>query len=304
MSVRIHDMLNEVSVLSLRCFVAVVQTHSFSSAARQLRVTPSAITKHVQRLENAVNVALFHRTTRRISVTDAGERFYNQCLGILAQIDSVAATMVSERELSGHLRITAPPSYVATVLGPNLHQFLEDHPGISLDVMVTSATPNLIRDRIDVAIALQEGPETKLTHILLAASPRAICASPAYIERRGMPETPEDLHRHECLSGRFSELAEPWTLRQDGEWQAINVRSRLFSDSGDLLRKACLMGAGIGNFYFFHVREDIAQGRLVRVLAEYESKPKNIYAVIPHRQLVRPQSEAFIEFARSVTSLS
>lgn len=302
MSVVIRDVLNEVSVLSLRCFVAVVQTHSFSSAARQLRVSPSAITKHVQRLETAVNVALFHRTTRRISVTEAGERFYTQCLGILAQIDSLAATMVSERELSGHLRVTAPPSYAATLLGPNLHRFLEEHPGMSLDVVVSSATPDLIRDRIDVAIALQERPETKLTHILLAASPRAICASPAYVERRGVPRTPDELHDHACLSARFSELAEPWTLRQDGEWRTINVRSRLFSDSGDLLRKACLMGAGLGNFYAFHVQEDIAGGRLVQVLADYESKPKNIYAVIPHRQLVRPQTEAFIEFARSLSS--
>jgi len=296
-----NGMLNEASILSLRCFVAVVETQSFSSAARQLRLAPSSVTKHVQLLEKAVNVALVHRTTRRISVTDAGERFYEQCIAILAQIDSAAAVMVAERELSGHLRVTAPPSFAATALGPHIHEFLEDHPGLSVDVMVTSATPDLIRDRIDVAITLQEEPESKLAHFVLAASPRAICASPGYVRRHGMPRRPEDLDRHECISGRFSELAEAWMLRKGGgDWRSVHVRSRLLSDNGDLLRQACLMGAGIGNFYAFHVRADIEAGRLVRVLPDYESKPKNVYAVIPHRQIVRPQTKAFIEFVRAL----
>jgi DNA-binding transcriptional LysR family regulator len=291
-----NGMLNDASILSLRCFVAVVETQSFSSAARQLRLAPSSVTKQVQLLENALSVALVHRTTRRISVTDAGERFYEQCIAILAQIDSAAAVMVAERALSGHLRVTAPPSFAATALGPHLHEFLAGHPGLSVDVMVSSATPDLIRDRIDVAITLQEEPESKLAHFLLAESPRALCASPGYVERFGMPEHPRDLDRHECISGRFSELAEAWLLRKGGDWQAVHVRSRLLSDNGDLLRQACLKGSGIGNFYLFHVLADLDAGRLLRVLPGYESKPKNIYAVIPHRQIVRPQTRAFIEF--------
>lgn len=297
-----QGMLNDASILSLRCFVAVAETQSFTSAARQLRLAPSSVTKHVQLLEGAVNVALVHRTTRRISVTDAGERFYDQCLAILAQVDSAAAVMVTERQLSGHLRVTAPPSLATTALSPHIHEFLAEHPGLSVDVMVTSAKPNLIRDRIDVAITLQEEPESKLAHFLLAPSPRALCASPAYVRRRGLPATPEELHRHDCISGRFSELAEACVLRRDDEWQIVNLQSRLLSDNGELLRQACLMGAGIGNFYYFHVRRDLEQGRLLRVLPDYEPKPKNIYAVIPHRQLIRPQTKAFIEFVRRITA--
>jgi DNA-binding transcriptional LysR family regulator len=296
-------MLNDASILSLRCFVAVVETQSFSSAARQLRLAASSVTKHVQLLENAIGVALVHRTTRRISVTDAGERFYDQCLGILAQIDSAAAVMIAERSLSGHLRVVAPPSFAATLLGPHLHEFLADHPGLSIDVMVSSATPDLIRDRIDVAITLQEEPESKLAHFVLAESPRVLCAAPSYVERFGMPEEPRDLDQHECISGRFSELAEAWMLRKDGDWLAWHVRSRLLSDNGDLLRQACLMGSGIGNFYQFHVQTDLDAGRLQRVLPHYESKPKNIYAVIPHRQIVRPQTRAFIEFTKQIVAV-
>jgi DNA-binding transcriptional LysR family regulator len=293
-----NGMLNNASIISLRCFAAVVETQSFSSASRQLRLAASSVTKHVQLLEQALGVALVHRTTRRISVTDAGERFYDQCLGILAQIDTATAIMVAERALSGHLRVTAPPSFAATLLGPNLHEFLAEHAELSVDVIVTSATPDLIRDRIDVAITLQEEPESKLAHFVLARSPRAICASPEYIARRGMPLEPNELEQHECISGRFSQLAEAWQLRKAGDWQAVHVRSRLLSDNGDLLRQACLMGSGIGNFYEFHVLDDLERGRLIRVLPGYESKPKNIYAVIPHRQIVRPQTKAFIEFTR------
>jgi DNA-binding transcriptional LysR family regulator len=159
-------LLNNASILSLRCFAAVVETQSFSSAARQLRLAPSSVTKHVQLIEKAVNVALVHRTTRRVSVTDAGERFYDQCLAILGQVDSAAAVMAAEKEVSGHLRVTAPPSFVAAVLGPRIPEFLHAHPGLSLDVTVSSAMPDLIRARIDVAVMLGESPQSKLTHFL------------------------------------------------------------------------------------------------------------------------------------------
>jgi DNA-binding transcriptional LysR family regulator len=238
-------MLNDASILSLRCFVAVIETQSFTAAARQLQVVPSSVTKHVQLLENEVNVALVHRTTRRISVTEAGERFYEQCLAILQQVDSALAVTVAERELGGHLRVVSPPSFAAAFLGPHLHEFLNGHPRLSVDVIVTSGTPNVVRDRIDVAIAIQSEPESKLAHLLLAACPRVMCASPSYVQRYGMPRNHHDLERHECIASRFSELTEAWVLRRQREWQTVNVRGRLLSDNGDLLRQACIEGAGI-----------------------------------------------------------
>ncbi len=289
--------INEASFLSLRCFVAVVETQSFSAAARQLQVAPSSVTKHIQLLEGVVGVALFHRTTRRMAVTEAGERFYDQCLNILAQIDSATAAMAADQDLTGHLRVTAPPSFAAAALGPHIHEFLQAHPGIAVDLIVTSDTPDLIGDRIDIAIAVQDQPETKLPHLLLAACPRVLCASPGYVARHGMPATPDDLDGHHCISGRFSDLAETWHLEHEGGSTGVRVASSLLSDSGELLRQACVNGAGIGNFYFFHVRADLAAGRLVPVLAGYEPRARNIYAIIPHRQIVRPQTRAFIAFA-------
>ena len=293
--------LNDASIIALRCFVAVVETHSFSSAARQLRLAPSSVTKHVKMLEAALGSALVHRTTRLVSVTDAGESFYERCVAILTEIDNAAAMIASERQLSGHLRVVAPPSFAASILGPNLHLFLQDHPAMSVDVIVTSATPNLIRDRIDVAIALENDPKSKLAHMLLTPCSRVLCASPAYIAAHGEPNSPEDLQAHDCIASRFSDLAEDWVLRRNGNWDAINIHSRLLSDNGELLRQACLRAAGIGNFYRFHVQEDLRSGRLVQVLRDFEVKPKNVYAVLPHRQMMRPQAKAFVEFARKLS---
>jgi DNA-binding transcriptional LysR family regulator len=294
-----NDLLNDVSVLSLRCFMAVVETQSFSSAARQLRISASSVTKNVQLLERSLKVALVYRTTRRISVTEPGERFYDQCRDILASIDGAAA-VVSTKDIAGSLRVTSPPSFTAAVLGPHIHEFLTAHKSIALDVLVTSAVPDLVRDRIDVAIILQEAPQSKLAHFLLGSSERAICASPSYLQRCGVPMVPSDLMSHECLSGRFSELAETWNVSREGDWEGLNISSRLLSDNGDLLRQSCVLGAGLGNFYLFHVKDDLENGRLVRVLSDFTVMPKNIYAVIPHRQLVRPQTKAFIDFVRGL----
>jgi DNA-binding transcriptional LysR family regulator len=293
-----NQILNNVSMLSLRCFVAVIETQSFSSAARQLRVAPSSVTKHVQSIESAVNVALVHRTTRRISVTEAGERFYEQCLAILNQIDSAWASIGAEKQLSGHLRVTAPPSFAAAFLGPQLPQFMREHPAISIDVNVTSDTVDLIRNRIDVAISLREEPHTKLTHFWLASCALNLCASPDYLARRGQPRQPGDLLEHECFAGRHSDLAESWTLGRNGAWQVINPRFKLLSDNGDLLRQACIGGAGIGAFYDFHVQDDLREGRLIRVLPQFDPPSRNIFATIPHKKIIRPQAKAFIDFVQ------
>lgn len=293
--------LNDATVLSLRSFVAVVETQSFSSAARQLRVAPSSVTKHIQMLETSVRVPLVHRTTRRVSVTDAGDRFYHQCLTILAQVDRATAAMAPDLELSGTVRVCAPPSLASVILAPNLHRFLDAHPALCVDLLITSALPDPVRDRVDIAFLIQEEPQTKLPHLLIAPAPRVLCASPQYLSAHGVPRTIGDLAEHRALRSHFSQVVETWFLRsaRDG-WTAIQPKTQLLSDNGEVLRQACLAAAGITMLYAFHVEADLAAGRLVRVLPEIEPKPRSIYAVMPHRQLVRPQITAFVAFAHSL----
>jgi len=293
-------LLNEISVLSLRCFVAVVETESFSSAARQLRIAPSTVTKHIKLIERAVQVALVHRTTRRISITDAGARFYEQCLAIMVEVDRATESLAQEQVLRGQLRVSAPPAFASGIFGVRLPEFLALHTGLVLDVMVSSNTPDLVRSRIDVAITFGEVPPTKLTHTEIISCSMVLCASPDYLATAGVPPNPTQLVDHACLSARFGERAEGWPMQVGTQWQIVKVNSRLLSDNGELLRTACLAGAGIGLFYEFHVRDDLMSGRLIEILADYKFRPKNLYATIPNHRIVRPQARAFLTFLEAI----
>lgn len=290
------NFLDQTSVLSLRCFVAVVNANSFSSAARQLRMAPSSVTKHLQLLERATGAALVHRTTRRISVTDAGEAFYQRCIEILQQLEGAIAGISGEQSVGGHLRVTAPPSFASSVVAPGLLRFLDMYPGATVDLCVNSDIPDLVRERVDVAIFIGEELPTKQAQLMLAESPPVLCASPEYLKRHGAPVTLNDLERHRCLCARFSEVADNWHLKVGNSWKSIRPNAVLLSDNGDALRKACLASAGIGNFYRFHVAEDLATGRLVEVLPQHPVRPKKIYAILPHRHMIRPLVRGFTSF--------
>ncbi|WP_218509046.1 LysR family transcriptional regulator [Variovorax sp. dw_308] len=292
------DFLNQASVLSLRCFVAVVNANSFSTAARQLRMAPSSVTKHLQLLERATGAALVHRTTRRISVTDAGEAFYARCVDILEQLEGAVAGIAGEQAAGGHLRVTAPPSFASAVLAPGLPRFLEQHPGATVDLVVSSDVPDLVRERVDLAIFIGDELPTKQAQVVLAEGPQVLCASPAYLKAHGTPLSLADLEQHRCLCPRFSEVAETWHLRSGKEWQSMRPNAVLLSDNGDALRSACIAGAGIGNFYRFHVAEGLAKRTLVEVLPQHPLRAKTIYAVLPHRHMIRPLVRGFTAFLR------
>jgi len=292
------DYLNQASVLSLRCFVAVVNANSFTAAARQLRMAPSSVTKHLQLLERATGAALVHRTTRRITVTDAGEAFYGRCVDILEQLEGAVAGIAGQQAAGGHLRVTAPPSFASAVVAPGLPRFYELHPRATVDLVVNSDVPDLVRERVDVAIFIGEELPTKQAQVMLAESPQVLCASPNYLQVRGTPQSVDDLEHHRCLCPRFSEVAETWHFQVGSDLKAVRPNAVLLSDNGDALRSACRSVAGIGNFYRFHVGKDLARGTLVEVLPRFPLRSKTIYAVLPHRNLIRPLVRAFTAFLR------
>ena len=300
MSTLSQGLLNDVRVISLRCFAAVVETRSFSSAARQLRLSASSVTKHIHALEASLGVALVHRTTRQVSVTEAGEHLYRSCLAVLVQIDNAAGPLVGESRLEGHLRIVAPPAFAVTILGPRIPDFLTEHPRLTIDVFVSSSTPDLIRERLDLAITLREAQESKQPHLQLGAIARVLCASAAYTERCGLPRRIEDLQHHDCIASRFTQRADVWELKTGTRFRSARIRPRLLSDNGELQKQACLHGAGIGAFYEFHVRQDLMEGRLLRVLPQHETRPHKLYVSMPHREIVRPQARAFIDFLKGL----
>lgn len=292
--------LDNAGILSLRILVAVADSGSFSATGRQLRLSASAVTNHVLSLERMLGVALFHRTTRTVSITPAGERFYKKARQILDQVDEALHDVAPGARLTGHIRVTAPPSFAMTIIAPNLGAFFEANPGISVDFIVSSAKPNMIADRIDVAFLLREAMEGNFASELIAENPRAFCASPSYLEKHGIPEGPEELSHHLCLGNMVAARAEPWAVRDGKTTRLVSVKGPLVADNGEMLRSACLSGAGIGNFYRFHINDDLENGRLVEVLARYQPDTNRTYAVTPHREMVRPLAQIFINFVKDV----
>jgi DNA-binding transcriptional LysR family regulator len=200
---------------------------------------------------------------------EAGEQLFDSCLLILAQIDSATGSLVEESRLEGHLRVVVPPAFSTSILGPSMPEFLAEHPKLSIDVFLSSGTPDLIRDRLDLGLTIRDEPESKLPHLFPGECPRVLCASPAYLKEHGAPRSLEELQRHDCVASRLSQRAEVWEFRSGSSTRSVSVRIRMLSDNGEFQRQACLQGAGIGWFYEFHVRRDLEQGSLKRVLVNH-----------------------------------
>ncbi|WP_188052299.1 LysR family transcriptional regulator [Aureimonas fodinaquatilis] len=292
--------LDETPLSALRIFRAVVDAEGYSAAARHMKVSVSSVSKTVSALERALGAALLFRTTRKVSVTEAGLRFYEHCLTILKEVDSVAVAQADG--MRGHLRISAPPSVASELLGPGLRSFLAAHPHLKVDLFVTSALPDIVKDRIDVALVLRGWPEVKMANRLVARLSRVLCASPGYLEEKGAPATASDLLQHTCLVSLIGGKADPWVLGRGGRRTAVPIDPVLSCDNGDMLRSACVAGMGIANLYEFYARRDLVSGTLVRVLPQDQQDPVGLYAILPHREIVRSPASALLDHLESLVS--
>jgi DNA-binding transcriptional LysR family regulator len=285
--------LDETSISSLRIFKAVVDADGYSAAARQMKLSVSSVSKTVSTLERAMGVALLFRTTRKVSVTEAGRAFYARCIAILEEVD--AASFSDTDGMRGHLRVSAAPSVASEILGPGLRTFMDAHPHLKVDLFVTSALPDIVKDRVDVALVLREWPEVKMANRLVARLDRILCASPGYLAARGAPSDPLDLQQHVCLVSLIAGAPDPWVLSYAGGRKSVPIDAALSCDNGDMLRLACTEGIGVANLYAFHAIRHLQSGELVRVLPGCEQEPVGLYAVLPHREIVRSPATAFMD---------
>lgn len=288
---RFNFPLDNISLKSLRIYVAVVDTASFSETARQFRVSVSVISKQISLLEEGMGAALLLRTTRTVTTTEAGKEFYKQCLSILRLVNQATAS-----QAAGHIRISVAPSISSAILNPHMGRFFADNPDITIDFFVTSALPDIIKERIDVSIVLREWPGVKLNHRKLGTMERVLCASPSYIAAYGLPSSKEDLQKQRCLLSLLTGEVDPWIVVEDGKKRALPVRAVMSSDNGDTIRQACIHGAGISNLYRFHAQKDIDAGHLVEILPHLSIEPVGLYALMPHRDIVNSATLSFLDF--------
>lgn len=250
----------------MEIFVRVVELGGFSPAARAARMTPSAVSKLIARLELRLGTRLLNRSTRQLQLTPEGCSFYERATRILADMEEAELVAGGGERPAGRVCINTSASYANHVLAPALPAFLELYPEITLDIVQTDAVVDLLAERTDVAIRAGPLKSSSLLARKLGETPLLIVAAPSYLKRHGEPRTASDLGKHNCLGFGYTRAVDGWPLRENGAPVVVPPTGRVKVSDGEGLRHLSLAGVGLARLAAFTVRNDIAAGRLVPVL--------------------------------------
>ncbi len=280
----------------LEVFVRVVQHGGFSAAARNLDLTPSAVSKLIARLEARLGARLLVRTTRALTLTEEGEAYHHAALRILQELND-ADQEVAGGAVRGRLRINTTIPFGTMFVAPAIPDFIARNPGLVVDLSFTDGIVDLVAEKTDVAIRMGNLPDSGLIARKLGQSRRVVCAAPAYLARSGVPAAPADLEHHDCLTFNFRRARPSWPFRLDGRDISQPVQGTIVVNNGETMKQMALAGAGIARVGLFHVADEIAAGRLIPLLENHNPGDLELVHAIyvgggplPHR--VR----AFIEY--------
>lgn len=278
-------------------FAHVVEEKSFSAAARRLNLSKSLVSKHITQLEKSIGSRLLNRTTRALSLTEAGSIFYEHCARIIEELEEAKlAVSRIQSEPRGILRVSAPVAFGRLHIASALPEFLAAHPDLKIDMVTTDRFVDLAEEGYDVVVRIAGDPPPNVVARKLAPVNRRICATPEYFARHGLPQTPQDLERHNCLTYTYFNPQDPWRLRgPDGD---ISVRASgdLRVNDDDALSEAVLGGLGIALLPTFIIGKALQTGRLRSVLSDYVPLERHIYAIyLPNRHL-SAKVRAFIDY--------
>jgi len=284
---------------SMEVFVAAVDTGSFTAAAERFGISAVMVGKHVRELEQRLGAALLTRTTRRQSLTEIGRQYAEQCRAILAQIgaaESLAETMrLAPR---GVLKVTAAVSFGMEWLSPMMPDYLEMYPEVSVDLSLNDRMIDMVEEGFDVAVRIGTLEDSSLVARPLRPYGVVICGSPDYLARRGIPQLPADLAQHECLEFSGWVPQARWRLKGDKDARHIPL-SRLRANNSYALKQAALKGFGLIMQAETALAQDIAAGRLVRVLDDYLPTPRPMHLLYPRDRQPTPKLTSFIDFMLS-----
>lgn len=278
-------------------FARVVESRGFSAAARDLGMSKSSVSKHISWLEDRLGARLLNRTTRRLSLTDAGGVFYERCARMLAEAEEAElAVSRLHAEPRGTLKINAPMTFGLVHLAPALPEFLSRHRDLVIDITLNDRVIDLVDEGYDLAVRIGRLPDSSLIARKLAPSRRVVCGAPDYFNRHGRPMKPADLKDHNCLIYTYMAVADEWRYRgPDGEG-AVRISGSLRANNGEMLRASLLAGLGIAPMPTFIVGDDLRAGRLEAVLCEYEDASAGVYAVYPHSRHLSTKVRLFVDF--------
>lgn len=285
-------------LLAMKVLTTVVEQRSFARAAEKLGLSVSACSRQVAELEAHLGTRLLHRTTRKLSLTESGALFHDRALDVLAAVtEAEQEASSSASRAKGTLRISCSINFGVRHLAPAVGQFLAAHPEVRLDVSLADRYVDLVEEGYDVAIRIGQVITPTLIARRLGDTRMVPCASPAYLARHGTPAKPADLARHACLTYEYLAMRNLWRFRdRRGREQSVRVTGPMHANNGDLLAAAAIAGIGIAMEPDFIVAEDLAEGRLVALLPDYEPPAASIYAVYPSRRHLSAKVRVFVDF--------
>ena len=282
----------------MRVFAQVVEAKTFSAAADKLGISKSLASRHVSALERSLSVKLLNRSTRRLSLTEAGALFYEHCARIVQEAELAEQRLArTQSEPAGLVRVTAAPAFAVRHVLPALTEFYQQYPKIRVSLSCSNRALDLGDEGFDLGIRVSFDPAPNLVARKLAVNRSVLCASPAYLKRHGMPRRIEDLRKHECVL--FPALAPKgvWTLRRDRRKYSVQVAGVFETDEMDVVRAAVAAGLGIGILPVYMVGDALQQGQLVPLLRQFQVVPESaIYLVYLPNRTLSSRVRALIDF--------
>ncbi len=292
-------MINNSNLLDgITVFVRVVETQSFTEAARLLGHSQSFISKEITRLEARLRIRLFNRTTRSLNLTDEGRAYFERCRQIVIDAEDAESALGQLQESPrGILKISVPVTFGITHLCDALPHFLIKYPSIDLEVDYNERSIDVVAEGFDVAIQIGQIKDSNLISKKIMSSIGVYVASPDYLKARGTPTNPADLYQHDCINFTLSNVTKPWEFQEsNGDVSVINVKTRVRCNSAELEASMAIAGIGITRMPIISCQRALEEGKLVRILKPYESTDLGIYALYPHRQFLPAKTKVFLEF--------
>jgi len=286
------------SLSDIAVFVRVVRSGSFTAAADTLNLSKSVVSKYVTRLEDRLGARLLNRTTRRLSLTEVGQAFFERSQRALGEIEEAEAEVSRlQGEPRGELRLSCPMSFGILHVAPLLPAFQARYADLAVNMVLDDRQTDLVDEGFDLAIRIGELPDSTLVARRLGPCRHVVCGSPEYFAGLGLPQSPKELADHPALTYRYQDAPAEWRfVGADGTYHQVAINSRLQMNNSLALREALLMGAGVTLTPTFVVGADIKAGLLTAVLTEYKALEVSIYAVYPQRKHLSPKVRAFIDY--------
>ncbi|WP_108482762.1 LysR family transcriptional regulator [Oceaniglobus ichthyenteri] len=283
---------------SLKVFVRVVELGSITAGGRDLRLTPAVASNRIKELERRLDVRLFNRTTRKLSPTEVGLAFYDHARRVVQSLeDAEAAISDFSHNPHGTVHVSAPLGVGKRVVAPLIPEFVDRYPEVSVRLRLSDRKVDLLEDGLDVALFVGRPPDSNLKLRKIMDTPRVLCAAPAYLAKRGTPQVPNDLRRHNCLLLRYPRSPEwYWTLATAQGPLRMDVSGSYDCDDGDVLTGWALAGRGIVNKARFDIADHLKSGALVEILPETPPEPALFGCLYPHRRLQDNKVRLFIDF--------